>query len=149
MNYLHYTNLLYEFISNFSCGLPWTIPRMFFEKKRTKQFCFDFVNIGPYGCENFKNDTPPSIGFELFQTLSLNFLSAALTKVFSWIFEILRDYGLMIFFVFLNIGPYGSESFKCYSFKSHLICCNLFLDFLLSGHIKLLFCIFEIFSFRF
>ncbi len=74
--------LLHGLLSNFSCGFPWAIcPAFFFMFE--KKFVFDF---------------------------------------------------LQIFFLFVNMGPYGSQNFKRYSsLKSVLNLFNFFLKFLLSG----------------
>ena len=46
-------------------------------------------------------------------TLLLNFLANGLYKTTFWIFEIVKIEILMIFFfVFLRMGPYGSQNFK-------------------------------------
>ncbi len=67
-------NLMYGFLSNFSCGFPWAIrPDGFwiFEKKFFLDFLriyFVFVNMGPYGSKNFKMLLLLQIAAESFQT---------------------------------------------------------------------------------
>ncbi len=67
-------NFMHGFLSNFSCGFPWAIcPDIFFifEKKNFLNFLqifFVFVNMGPYGSENFKTLLLLQIAFESFQT---------------------------------------------------------------------------------
>ncbi len=66
--------LLYGFLSNFSCGLPWAIcPDVFFilKKKTFLNFLrifFVFVNMGPYGSKIFKTLLLLQMAAESFQT---------------------------------------------------------------------------------
>ncbi len=69
--------LLHGLLSNFSCGFPWDIimSRLFchFWKKFFFEFLgifFVFVNMGPYGSQNFKTLLLPQITLESFQTVS-------------------------------------------------------------------------------
>ncbi len=66
--------LLHGFLSNFSCGFPGAIgPDVFFifEKKKKLNLLrifFVFVNMAPYGSENFKTLLLLQIAAESFQT---------------------------------------------------------------------------------
>ncbi len=66
--------LLHGFLSNFDCGFPWAIcPDVIFifEKKNFLNFLrifFVFVNMGPYGSQNFKTLLLLQIAAESFQT---------------------------------------------------------------------------------
>ncbi len=68
-------NLMHGFLSNFSSGFPWAIcPDVFiiFEKKTFSDFLrifFVFVNMGPYGSQNFKTLLLLQIAAESFHTL--------------------------------------------------------------------------------
>ncbi len=72
-------------------------------------FFFVFVNTGPYGSQNCKALLLPQIAPGLCETFP-EFLFH--TKLHFWIFEILRFWILTIFFVFVNMGPYGSQNCK-------------------------------------
>ncbi len=113
-------NLLNAVLSNFSSRLPWGWTRVemdTFEKNSCFliffwwiiQFC---INIIPYGRKNFKTLLRPQITFESFQAFFWIFFSVDLTKLLSWVFEILRFWFFMIFFVFIYMGAYGSKNFK-------------------------------------
>ena len=58
-------------------------------------------------------------------------------------------YFLQIFFVFINMGPYGSENFKTLLLLQIAAEIQLYLNFLPNGPHKSMFGIFEILSFRF
>ncbi len=67
---------------------------------------FVFVNMGPYGSQNFKTLLLPQISFESFQTFFWNFFSVVLTKVLFWIFEIWSFRFFNEFFIF-TFATYG------------------------------------------
>ncbi len=95
--------LLHGFLSNFSCGFPWAIcPEVFFnfEKKIILIFLrifFVFVNMGPYGSENFKMLLLLQIAAKSFETCP-EFSPNGPHKNWFGIFEILSFRFLMIFF---------------------------------------------------
>ncbi len=64
-----FLNLMHGFLSNFSCGFLWAIRSdIIFEFLKKKIFFFFFVNMGPYGSENFKTLLLLQIAAETFQT---------------------------------------------------------------------------------
>ncbi len=113
-------NLLHGFLSNFGSCFPWaTCPdvlkfwkKIFFFLAFLRIFLF-FVNVGPYGSKKIQNATSPFNYFCIFSNLIWNFFSVVHTKVLFWIFEMLSLWFFAIFFfVFVNMGPYGSQNFK-------------------------------------
>ncbi len=113
-------NLLIALLLNFSSRLPWGWTRVeteIFEKNHVFWFFVIFfqlvINIIPYGSQNCRMLLLPQIAFESFQTFFWIFFSVVLTKVLFWIIEILSFWFFTIFFfIFINIGPYGSQNFK-------------------------------------
>ncbi len=97
--------LLHGLLSNSSCGFPWAIcPNVFFFLKK-KNFC-DLLGIFFWlWCRNL-------IVIWILSNIFWNFFSVVLTKVLFWIFEILSFWFFRILFVFVNMGPYGSQNFK-------------------------------------
>ncbi len=70
------------------------------------------VNIISYGREQkLQNATAPSNRLGIISNLSWMF-SMLVAKVLFWNFEILSLWFVTIFFVFVNMGPYGRKSVK-------------------------------------
>ncbi len=106
--------LLHGFLSNLSCGFPWAIwlEGFFFFFWFCLRIFFMFVNIGPYGSQNFKMLLLPQSLLNSFK-LCLNFLlsgSHNSTILDFWNFDFFDFSGIL--FVFVNMGPYGSQNFK-------------------------------------
>ncbi len=148
--------LLHGLLSNFSCGFPWATCPDFFHFWKKKFFLyflgifFIFVNMGPYGSQNFKTLLLPQISFESFQFFS------EISSQWSWqkyCFGFLKFWVFDfsgILFVFINMGPYGSQNFKTLlllqiTFESF----HPFPEFSSQLSSQVLFWIFEILSFRF
>ncbi len=73
---------------------------------------FVFVNMGPYGSKTFKTLLLPQKAFESFQTF-LEFSSQWCSQKYCFGFLKFWVYDLSwIFFVFVNMGLYGSQNFK-------------------------------------
>ncbi len=93
------------------------MPRHFFHfwKKKFLDFLgilFVFVNMGPYGRQNFKTLLLPQISFESFQTFSeISSQWSSQEYCFGflkfWVFDFSG-----ILFVFVNMVPYGIQNFK-------------------------------------
>ncbi len=117
-------NLSNKFLSSFNCGFPWAIlPDGFwiFEKKNAfakfSGFFFSvFVNMRPYGRQNFKTLLLPQITFDSFQTF-LNFLLSgphkSSTVLDFWNFELLIFHDLFSFSS--TWDPMGAKTSKRYS----------------------------------
>ncbi len=114
---------------------------------------FVFVNIGPYGRQNFKTLLLAQISFESFQTFSETSSQWSWQKYwFGFLkFAVLDFSGIL--FVFVNIGPKGSQNFKTllppqitYHFWIFSTFSWIFFSFVIT---KVLFWIFEVLSFRF
>ncbi len=74
-------------------------------------FLFVFVNMGPYGTKNFTTLLLLQIAAESFQAFPY-FLPNGPHKNTFGIFDILKIENLTNLFVFVNMGPNGSENFK-------------------------------------
>ncbi len=93
---------------------------------------FGFVNMGPYRSQNFKTLLLPQITFESFQTFS-EFSSQWSSRKYCFEFLIFQNFS----FVFINMGPYGSQNFKTLlPHKPLLNLSKLILNCLLSGSHK-------------
>ncbi len=97
---------------------PYTQTFFFFIFAKKKIFFFDFlriffvfVNMGPYGSQNFKTLLLPQITFESFQTFSKFSSHWSWQSSFGFLKFGLFDFsGILL--VFVNIGPNGSQNFK-------------------------------------
>ena len=109
---------------------------------------FVFVNMGPYGSKNFKTLLLLQIAAECFQT-SPEFYS----QKYVWDFWNYKNWNFndFFFFVFVNMGPNGSEHFKTLnsSYKSHPKVLKLVLNLPSNGPHKTMFGVFESLSLRF
>ena len=99
------------------------------------RICFVFVNMGPYGSQNFKTPLLPQITFEYFRTFSDFFYQWSSQK---YCFEFLKfrvfDFSGFFFSFSLTWDSMGAKTSKRYSsHKSLLNLFNLFLNFLLNG----------------
>ena len=94
--------------------------------------CFVFVNMAPYGSQNFKTLLLHQITFESF---FWDFVSVVLTNVLGWIFETLSFWFFRNRFLFLlTWDPMEAKISKYYSpLKSLLNLFNFFLNFLVSS----------------
>ncbi len=90
---------------------------------------FRFREHGTLWKPKFQNATPPTIRNRKLFKLFLNFLSNGPHKTTFGNFKILKIEILMIFFLFLNMGPYGSENFKMLLLQIAAKCFQTFLEF--------------------
>ncbi len=142
---------MHGFLSNFSCGFPWAIcPDVYFifEKKTFSDFLrifFVFVNMGPYGSENFKMLLLLQIADKSFQTFP-EFSSQWSSQNHVWDFWNFENWNFNKFYSFsLTWDPMGAKISKRYSsYKSQPKVFKLFLKFLPNGPHKSMFGIFEI-----
>ncbi len=142
--------LLHGFLSNFGCSFPRAIyPDSFFifEKKIFFNFLrifFVFVNMGPYGSENFKKllflQKQPK-AFNLF----LHFLLKGPHKIAFGIVWNFENWNFNYFFSFsLTWDPMRVKISKSYSsYKSQPKAFKFFLNFLPNGPHKTTFVVFE------
>ena len=66
----------------------------------------------PLGAKTSKCYSSLKSLFQSFHTFSKFSSQCSSQKLLFWIFEILRFWFFTIFFVFFNMGPYGSQNFK-------------------------------------
>ncbi len=129
-------NLLGRFLSNFSCCLPWAMPRKFFSLKKnafskfSRCFLFIFVNMERYGSKKFKTLLLPQIAFDFFfSKFSWIFFSLVLTKVLFrfftfWVHNFSRIFKLMKSKFVCRPSSVSelSQNLSC-RFISNLSCC--------------------------
>ncbi len=109
----------------------------FFEfKKKTfsdfLRFFFLFLNMGPYGSENFKTLLLLQIVAKSFQTFP-EFSYQWSSQNYFWDFWNFENWNFNNIFFFINMGPYGSKYFKtllllqiaaCYNFENRPVSWN-------------------------